>query len=129
MSITRASLAIALGLSLAPMGDSAFAQDQKTEAAQPLTLSQKLAVLIYRTENMVSGREKMIKAIAEVDSPLRAQVCKSTSVAIPADVVARMNQHATELQARQSELTEEERASLAAVLPKLATLVPGKPFC
>lgn len=129
MSITRASIAIALGLSLAPMGDSAFAQDQKTEAAQSLTLSQKLAVLIYRTENMVSGREKMIKAIAEVDSPLRAQVCKSTSVAIPADVIAHMNQHATELQARQSELTEEERASLAAVLPKLATLVPGKPFC
>jgi hypothetical protein len=33
----------------------------------PITLSEKLAVLVYRSENMVAGREKMGKAVALVD--------------------------------------------------------------
>ena len=129
MPTPRASLAFAMLFSLALMGGTAVAQAQKTEAVQPLTLSQKLAVLVYRTENLVAGRDKMVKAIAELDPQHRAAVCKATSAGIPADVLARMNQYAEELQRHETELTDQERAAFAAIRPKLATLESGKPFC
>jgi hypothetical protein len=98
--------------------------DEATADQQSAALEKKLGSIEFRTEKFISGREKMIKGIAELQPALRKMSCQAYPVRTNKETLEIIRREIAELDQNSSQLSADQLSRLAAQKQIVSQLKP-----
>jgi hypothetical protein len=125
MSLHRYATFVGLALVLWSPLQETCAADETTPVAQSSPLEEKLASVEFRTQKLISAREKMMQGIAQLQPSLRKISCQAYPSRTNQETLDIIRKDLAELDRSSSQLSAEQLSRLSTQKQIASELKPG----